>query len=140
MVSTPRERKSTSDAARDRAAIRDVGPGLVLLLVLQASLLMLDPDGSASAWNLVWSLLPLVPFCWLVWAQVRSVRRADEYQRIRQLEALAIGFAGFMVLAMTGGLLDAAGIGDAAQWLQITFIGGTLTWVAALGIITWRDR
>src|SRR6478735_4467414 len=132
MVSKPRERKSTSDAARDRAAIRDVVPGLVLLVVLQASLLMLDPDGSASAWNLVWSLLPLVPFCWLVWAQVRSVRRADEYQRIRQLEALAIGFAGFMVLAMTGGLLDAAGVGDPSQWLQITFIGGTLTWLVAL--------
>ena len=140
MPSKPLERKSTSDVARDRAALQDLVPGVVLLVVLQGSLLMLDPDGSASAWNLAWSLLPLLPFGWLVWAQVRSVRRADEYQRIRQLEALAIGFAGFMVLAMTGGLLDAAGIGDPAQWLQITFIGGTLTWVVAFGIITWRDR
>jgi len=140
MPSKPRERKSRSDVAREREALRDVVPGVVLLVVLQGSLLMLDPDGEASAWNLAWSVLPLLPFGWLVWAQVRSVRRADEYQRVRQLEALAIGFAGFMVLAMTGGLLDAAGVGDPSQWLQITFIGGTLTWLVALGAITWRDR
>jgi len=139
MTSTPTERKSKSDVDRDRALLRDLIPGLVLLVVLQGSLVMLDPDGDASAANLAWSLMPLVPFAWLVWAQVRGLRRADEYQRLRQLEAMAIGFGGFMALAMTGGLLDGAGIGDPAQWLQITFIGGTLTWVVALGIIAGRD-
>jgi hypothetical protein len=35
-------------------------------------------------------------------------------------------------------LLDAAGIGDPRQSLQITFVGGTLAWLAALGIKTRR--
>ena len=72
-----------------------------------------------------------MPALWLVWAQLRSLRRADEYQRIAQLEAMAVGFATMIVLALVGGLLDAAGIGDPRQSLQITFIGGTLAWIAA---------
>ena len=50
------------------------------------------------------------------------LRRADEFQRIAHLEALAVGFAVAIVAALTGGLLDAAEVGSTAQWLQITFI------------------
>jgi hypothetical protein len=102
--------------------------------------MMLDPDGRASAWNLVWSLLPLGPALWLVWAQLRSLRRADEYQRMVQLEAMAIGFATVIVLSMAGGPLDAAGIGDPAQSLQVTFIAGTLSWIAVLAVKTRQAR
>jgi hypothetical protein len=115
-------------------------PGLVALVVAQGSLQILDPDGGASAWNLVWSLLPLVPALWLMWAQLRSLRRADEYERVVQLEAMAIGFGAVIVLALVGGLLDAAGVGDPRQWLQVTFIVGILTWVAALAVKTRRAR
>jgi len=115
-------------------------PGIVALTVLQGSLIMLDPDGGASAWNLAWSILPLVPALWLAWAQVRSLRRADEFQRIVQLEAMAVGFGTVIVLAMIGGLLDAAGIGSARQSLQVTFIAGTVAWVAALAVKTSRTR
>jgi hypothetical protein len=140
MTETSENRKSLSDQARDRATIRDVVPGLVALVVVQASLVMLDPDAGASGWNLFWSLLPLLPVLWLVWAQLRSLGRADEFQRMMQLEAMAIGFGTVVVLAMTGGLLDAAGIGNPAQSLQITFIGGILAWVGALGVKTVRAR
>ena len=126
--------------ARDRAALRDVLPGVVVLVAAQGSLLVLDPDAGASAWNLTWSLLPVVPALWLVWAQLRSLRRADEYQRVMQLEAMAIGFAAVLVLSLVGGLLDAAGVGSARQSLQVTFIGGTLTWVTALTINLRRTR
>ena len=104
----------------------------------QGSLLLLDPDAGASAWNVVWSLLPMVPAGWLVWAQLRSLRRADEYQRIVQLQAMSVGFGTVVLLSLLGGLLDAAGIGSAAQSLQITFIAGVLTWIGALGVLTWR--
>lgn len=126
--------------ARDRAALRDVLPGVVVLVAAHGSLLVLDPDAGASAWNLTWSLLPVVPALWLVWAQLRSLRRADEYQRVMQLEAMAIGFAAVLVLSLVGGLLDAAGVGSARQSLQVTFIGGTLTWVTALTINLRRTR
>lgn len=135
-----RERTSTSDLKRQRAFFRDTVPAMAVLVVAQGSLLLLDPDGGASAWNLVWCLLPMVPAAWLVWAQLRSLRRADEYQRALQLEAMSVGFAAVILLALLGGLLDAAGIGNAAQSLQITFIVGVLTWIGALGVLTWRAR
>lgn len=140
MDGTERERKSTSDAARERAALRDMVPAVVLLIVVQASLVLLDPDGGASTANVVWSLLPMVPALWLVWAQLRSLRRADELQRIVQLEAMSIGFGATLLLALLGGLLDAAGIGDPRQSLQITFIGGMLAWLGALGVAGARAR
>lgn len=124
--------------ARDRAAVRDMIPGLVALLVTQGSLVLLNPHGDVSAWYLGWSFSPLLPALWLVRAQLIGLRRADEYQRIVQLEAMAIGFGSVIILCLTGGLLDAAGIGDARQSLQITFIAGFLTWIAALAVKTWR--
>lgn len=134
------ERTSTSDVERERAALRDVAPGLIALLVLQGSLLIVDPDGGATAANVVWSLLPLVPIGWLVWAQVRSLRRADEFQRMIQLEAMAIGFGVVIIAATVGSLLDGAGIGDARQSLQVTFIAGILSWLVALVVLMRRAR
>jgi hypothetical protein len=133
-----RERRSSSDVARDRAAIRDVLPGFLVLLVLQGSLELADHHGALSLWYLIWSLSPLIPALWLVWAQLRSLRRADEYQRMVQLEALAIGFGAVIVVALAGGLLDAAGLGDPRQSLQITFTVGLFAWIGALGLMTLR--
>jgi hypothetical protein len=140
MQKTERARRSVSDVARDRAAVRDMVPGLIALVIAQGSLILVDPEGDASGWTLVWSLVPLVPALWLVWAQWRSLRRADEYQRIVQLEALAFGFATVMVISLTAGLLDGAGIGEPTQFLQITFIGGVLAWIGALAVLMRRGR
>ena len=72
---------------------------------------------------------------------MRSLRRADEFQRVHQLTALAVGFAATVMLSLAGSLLVAGtGSGDQAQWLQITFIGGVLSWLAALAVVTRRDR
>jgi hypothetical protein len=43
-----------------------------------------------------------------------------------------------MLIAMTGGLLDGADVGSTAQFLQLTFIGGILSWVAALAVLMRR--
>jgi hypothetical protein len=134
------ERKSRSDVIRERAALREMLPGVVVLTALQGSLVLVNPRGTENAWNVAWSLLPMVPALWLVWAQLRSLRRADEYQRVVQLEAMATGFATVMVLSLAGGILDAGGIGDPRQSLQVTFIAGTLTWLATLAVKTARAR
>ncbi len=39
-----------------------------------------------------------------------------------------------MLAAMAGGLLSGADVGSDAQFLQITFIGGILAWLAALAV------
>lgn len=140
MTRPPDDRLSRSDLARRRAMLRDTVPAVLVLVVVQGSLLLLDPQGGASGWNLAWSLLPLLPVGWLVWAQLRSLRRADELQRTVQLEAMAIAFGAVLVLSLAGGLLDAAGLGDPRQSLQVTFIGGVLTWLGALLVLGGRAR
>jgi len=131
---------SASDVARRRAAVRDTMPAVVLLVLTQASLVAFDPDASASTWNLLWSLSPLVPAIWLGWAQLRILRRADELERLQQLEAMAIGFGAVMLLLVTGSILDAADLAAPRQWLQLAFCGGVVAWCGALAVITARAR
>jgi hypothetical protein len=96
--------------------------------------------GSDGTWKLLRSLLNLAPALWIVRAVVRGLRRADEYQRRRLLEAMAIGFGVMMMAIFTVGLLHAAGVGDPTQLVQISFIGSTLVWVGTLWIRTQRVR
>lgn len=130
--------RSQRDIARDRAARRDVAPGLVALLLTEGSLVLADPDASASVGNLVWSLSPLVAIGLLVGGQLRILGRCDERERVEQLTAMSVGFGAFAVLLAGAGVLQSADIGDAAQLTQITFIVGILAWVAALGILQRR--
>jgi hypothetical protein len=120
-------------------------PPLAVLLLLQGSLILFNPrTGKLPSWFLpasgigglyvVVSLSPLVPALWLIWAQLRNLRRADEYQRVMQLEAMSIGFGVVLTLSLVGGLLDAAGLGSSMQSLQVTFIAGVLAWVCALAV------
>lgn len=125
-------RRSVSDVKRDRAAVRDILPAMALLLVLQGSLITLDPDGRASPGRLLWSLSPIVPALWLVWAQMRILRRADDYQRALHLEAMAFGFAVVIAALFLGSLLDAARVGSVRQSLQVAFQAGLLAWLAGL--------
>jgi len=135
-----RERKSNSDVTRDRAAARDVIPAIVALLVVHGSLSFLDPQKEMAGWYVLWSFSPLAPALWLGWAQLRSLRRADELQRVVQLEAMAIGFGVVILLSLIGGLLDAARMGDPRQSLQVTFIVGVLAWSGSSFIMKMRAR
>ncbi len=46
--------------ARDRAAVRDAVPGLITLVLLQGSLILVDPREEPTGWILVWSFSALV--------------------------------------------------------------------------------
>jgi hypothetical protein len=132
------ERKSELERRQDRATIREAIPAVVALIVLEALVAALDLDASHNGWHLAISLLPLLAGLWLAWLQLRALRRSDEYQRTMQLEAMSVGFGVAMLIAMTGGLLDGADVGSTAQFLQLTFIGGILSWVAALAVLMRR--
>ena len=132
------DRASNLERRQNRAALRDALPAVVVLVASQAIVASLDLGADSNRWRLAWSLVPMLPAAWLGWAQLRSLRRADEYQRIAQLEAMSIGFAVAMFVALTGGLLEGADIGSSVQFLQLTFIIGILSWVSALAIRSRR--
>lgn len=139
MEKSQENRQSRSDMARTRAWLLDwlpAGIGLVLLSLI----LEFDLFGSAGSWKLFWLLLNLAPGLWVVRAVIRSLRRADEYQRRCQLEALAIGFGVLVMAIYTVGFLQAADVGDLRQQVQISFIGSILVWIAALLLKTLRTR
>jgi hypothetical protein len=139
MTQSGEERDSRSDRVSSRAMILDWLPALIALVVL--SLIQeLGLFGSDGTWKLFWSLLNLAPALWVVRAVVRGLRRADEFQRRRQLEAMAIGFGVMMMAIFTVGLLQAAGVGDLRQLVQVSFGGSTLVWVGTLWIQTQRVR
>jgi hypothetical protein len=139
MEKSQENRQSRSDMARARASLLDWFPaavGLVLLSLISEFGLF----GSLGSWKLFWSLLNLAPALWIVRAVIRSLRRADEYQRRCQLEALAIGFGVLIIAIHTVGLLQAAEVGDVRQQVQISFVGSVLIWIAALLLKTSRTR
>ena len=100
---------------------------------------LVDPEG-LSPWNVIWAIVALGSFGWFVWVEARNLRRADEYQRIMRLEALAVGFATVMVLTFAGGLLDEIGVVAARQSLSLTVGAGVVAWATALGLKTKRAR
>lgn len=113
---------------------------MIALLALQATYVIVDPGSDPDGVTRAWLILPILPVLWIAWAMVRTLRRADEYQRTLQLQAMAVGFGTTLVLALVGGLLDAAGIGDPRQSLQITAIVSTLAWVGMLVVSSQRSR
>jgi putative transcriptional regulator len=46
---------------------------------------------------------PLVPCVWIIRTVGRDLRRADEFTRLRQLEAMAVGFGVAMAMLLTRG-------------------------------------
>ena len=128
------ERKSTLERRQDRATVRDAIPAVVALVVTEAIAASMDLDADSNPWHLLIAVLPLLAFVWLAWVQLRTLRRSDEYQRTLQLEAMSIGFAVAMLVAMAGATLGAADVGSDGQFLQLTFIAGILSWVGALAV------
>ena len=139
MPASTEKRNSEVDERQARAELTDSLPGIALVLGGVAILGLVDPEG-LSPWNVVWAMVALGSVGWFVWVEARSLRRADEYQRIIRLEALAVGFATVMVLSFAGGLLDELGLADARQWLSVTVGAGVLAWATALGVKTKRAR
>jgi len=132
MGSPNNSRLSVSDRRRNRDTMTRSIPALGLLLVTQGSLILADPGRPSNALQVAWALSPMIAILWLAWVQVQSLRRADEFQRVVQLESLAIGFGAMVIVGLSGGLLDGADIGDPGQSLQLTLGIGVVTWVLAL--------
>src|SRR3712207_39095 len=136
MTGNERSRESYSDVERTRAAWRDAIPGLAVLALAVGAMFVFDDPGP-NAGTGIWAVLMLAATGLFMWAEVRSLQRADEYQRLLQLQALAVGFAVVVVLLQAASVLVAAQVMDARQGLQISFVGGLVGW---LGVRALKAR
>jgi hypothetical protein len=139
MRTSAENRQSRSDKVRSRAWFVDWLPAVIVLALLSL-IAEFGLFGSMGSWKLFWSLLNLAPGLWIVRAVIRGLRRADEYQRRGQLEALAIGFGVLVMAIYIAGLLQTGGVGDLRQLVQISFIASILSWIAALMLKARRTR
>jgi hypothetical protein len=121
-------RESRSDVERTRGRVADALPGLAVLALAAVAMFVFDVPGP-NAGTGVWAVLMLAATGLFMWAEVRSLQRADEYQRLLQLQALAVGFAVVVVLLQVASVLVAAQLMDARQGLQMSFIGGLVAWL-----------
>ncbi len=126
-------RNSRSDVDRTRAAWRDAALGFVVLALAAVAMFVFDDPG-LNAGTAIWAGLMLVGTGLYVWAEVRILRRADEYQRLLQLQAYAVGFAVVVLLLQAASLLAAAELMDPRQGMQISFIGGLLAWAGVRAV------
>lgn len=130
--------KSAGDRARARAYNRDFWPGMVAYgIVLTAVPIWGNLDGRSS-WRYLWTLPPVVPAVWIVRAVVRHFSRIDDYQRLLQLQGLAVGFAVAMMASLTVGFLGIAGLQLSAHGLAgwIVYTAGMTGWAATVAVLS----
>jgi hypothetical protein len=131
----------TSETALERqqriAYLRDFVPSVIGYAVVLAIGLSFvgDEVDSTGEWILV--ILPVIPALWGVRAVMRNLRGVDEYQRLVQLEAMAVGFGVSMVVAITVGFVGVAGTATvAAGW--IVYSAGMLAWAIVVQVRSRR--
>lgn len=129
--SGPTERHRTR-----RFTVQFVVGMLAYVVVLSASLIWGDLDGDDPL-RFVWALAPVVPVLGVSVIIVRYVLRADEFETVRTLKGLAVGFVVTMLLAVVAGFLGAAGleVPGLGWWL---YGAGMLTWLVAAIILKLR--
>lgn len=77
------------------------------LLVFSTSWLNANPD---SAWQIPVASLPLFPGAAILWGILRIVAQMDELERKILLEGTAVGFVGTLIIVISFGLLQDAGV------------------------------
>lgn len=136
MTASNERRLSQSDILRRRADRRAMALPIAGFFAACISAIAFAANGGKNTWSVILWLLPVAFLLWLVVAVVKSLGRADEYQRRVQLEAMAVGFAATMITAAVFLMLESAPIkvtgalGNDAGGL--VWLAGTVGWCCAL--------
>ncbi|MFK7920189.1 MAG: hypothetical protein AB8G14_19105, partial [Ilumatobacter sp.] len=140
-VALDEPRMSDGDRERLRAYHREFIPGIVVYAIAVFVTAAFVGDDPAIPRRLL-LLIPLLPAVWSARAIMRSVQRSDEFERMIQLEAMAVGFGAAMIGAMTVGFLgmhsDPNRFNQIAPW--IIFSVGMASWGITVGIRTNAHR
>lgn len=130
-------RSTTGERRASRQYMWEIMAGVVGFMATFLILPALVPTAPGSIGRIVIALASLIPVLWICIALVRHLHRLDELQRTLLLQSFAMGFGVAMLIAFTIALLSAADVVvDGAHWW--VFIGGMLTWGAALGLLSFR--
>ena len=126
--------------------MRGTSPAVLLaaaawLAVYVAARLALPYLRAESFEAVAMSITPLFAFFVFVWVVQRAVRRADELQRLVQLDALALAFSTTICVLMGLGLLDIAHGGrldfpPLRDWWVLL----PLLYAICLAVARWRYR
>lgn len=104
MTTSSEPHLSEGDRHRLKTYHREFFPAIAAYLVIVVATAVYVGDDPAMPRRLV-LLLPLLPALWAIRAIVRSLKRSDEFERMVQLEAMAVGFGVAMVAAMATGFV-----------------------------------
>jgi hypothetical protein len=122
-------------------------PYLIRRILLAAGFCVLVGMGYAVLVDRGWSgtratlaaLLPIAAWSFLVVTLAMAIASLDELQRRIQTEAIAIGFAGTVIVCGGYGLLGLAGILPAINWGLVIFVM-VLMWFVGKMWTLWRYR
>jgi hypothetical protein len=98
---------------RAKARVKLIYPLLIPLILYIGALafsmnwLELNPD---SPWRYVVALSPMIPGVWIAVGVVRAIKKLDELERSVLLEGVAVSFVGTLILVMSLGFLEIAGL------------------------------
>jgi Kef-type K+ transport system membrane component KefB len=124
-----------------RAARRAVLIDGLPVVALGAVALALGSSPDQSATQKAWWIATTAVFTLAVaWVLLRAFRRADEYLRKIQLESMAIAFAAVLVALQLATLLDAAGVIQLHQLVQLILLGGVAIWLLVADLRTRLHR
>ncbi len=117
--------------------LRQFVPAMVAYAVALVVAILLVGDEPSGLRRLV-ILLPAIPIAWVAVVVLSSIRRADDYLRQLQLQAIAYGFAVAMVGLVVSGLLATVDLQyRATPW--IVYGLAMSTWAIAGGYLRFRD-
>lgn len=104
---------------------------LAYIVILVASITILNGLSHDSPWRIPLALAPMVPGIFVVIAVVRHLGRVDELQRRMLLESLGVGFAGTAVVTFGYGFLQNVGFPQ-VSWFAVWPIMAILWAVGSL--------
>ena len=106
-------------------------------LVLVVSIEMGRPMPTGIGRTLL-MLSPMLPFCLMIWAVLRQIRRSDEYIRLQSLENIAIAAGVTAGWTFTYGFLENAGFPQISMFNVMPILGGV--WGLVTIIRSLADR
>jgi hypothetical protein len=92
--------------------------------------------GSLLAWAV--ALLPVALFVGVLWAYLRFLQKADELQRLIQLQSLAVGFGAGLLLLMHWELFEF--VGAPAMDPSDAVMVPMAAWISSQLYLAWRYR